>query len=309
MTTDSVHVSVLPQEVIAYLKADAGGRFLDCTLGGAGHTQAILDASEDNFVVAIDRDERALKRAKVKLAAYAKRCDLKHASFADLDGLSLTGEQYFTGILADLGLSSDQLAEERGFSFKDEGELDMRMDESQGLKAIDIVNNYTDKELTRMLRVGGMNKDAFRLAKAIVKFRPFNKVGDLVKCVHGCLGAKEYGKKVKDSATVVFQALRIEVNQEFAQIKNLLEFANRAIAPGGRLVVIAFHSLEDRMITKAMRDWQGRETASALWRGKTEGSLKRGRLLTGKAVTPSEEEVARNPRSRSARLRAFEFLV
>jgi 16S rRNA (cytosine1402-N4)-methyltransferase len=304
--TETQHISVMPNETLEYLCASKAGIFLDCTLGGAGHTKAILDANPENKVYAIDRDSRAITRAETKLKNYENRTTIKQAVFSDL--ASYLKGQVFNGILADLGLSSDQLAEERGFSFKDKTPLDMRMNPEQELSADTVVNHYDFNALIRVFRVGGITKDASRLTKAIINARPIIDTAQLVNCIHKVLGAKEYGNKTKDSATVAFQAIRIEVNQEIKEIEALLDFVPTVMAEGGRFVTISFHSLEDSLVTKKMRSWSVGSEYSALWPSAKENKKALGKLLTKKAVLPSRNEVDSNPRSRSARLRAFEFI-
>ncbi len=296
------HVSVMLDEVLLHLRASTGGRFLDCTLGGAGHTQAILDAHTKNTVLACDRDRRALQRARVRLAPYGERVQLVHLPFSRV--AEVAGAEPFDGMLADLGVSTDQLWEDRGFSFSDEAPLDMRMDEGAELTAVDIVNATSERELFTILRQGGVGKEARAVAQAVVRARPISTTRALSDVV-GRAAAPYRGKKESHPATVVFQAIRMAVNAELSEIEGLMTSAPRLVRRGGRLVVLTFHSLEDQAVTRVMREWEG-TSVSASWPGSFPGE-RRGRVVTRKAVVASPEEVERNPASRSAKLRAFEF--
>jgi 16S rRNA (cytosine1402-N4)-methyltransferase len=298
----SVHVPVMMTEVLSSLKAQDGGRFLDCTFGGGGHSRAIRAAHHNSTVVGIDRDIRAVRRAHATLDE-ASGIEVLHGTFADV--LRLSQGERFEGVLADLGLSTDQLKEGRGFSFRDDGMLDMRMNEENGITAEQVVNQASPAELSRILRTGGAGKDSHRIAQEIVRRRPFRSGKELGDCIAGVV-RQERGQS--HPATVVFQALRIEVNQEFAQLERLLESAPLIVKPGGRLVIIAFHSLEDMLVTRVMRKWASGDTAPANWRGgDRDASVVRGRLLTKQPLVPTEDEILRNPASRSARVRVFEF--
>lgn len=296
------HIPVLRKEVLAYLQVSKGGNFLDCTLGGGGHTEAMLQTAEQVRVVAVDRDLRAIERARVRLAPYADRVTFYHFPFSRIKH-EIKGP--FNGVLADLGISSDQLQEERGFSFKDEALLDMRMDESQRKTAATVVNDYSERELRQALQRGGCSKEAAAVARALVRARPVKTTRELTGIVDSVMRGRKPGKNVSP-ATVVFQAIRIEVNDEFKEIRELLAALPSLVIPGGRAAVISFHSLEDRIIAGTMRDWQGRDTPPATDpRSLTVRSM--GKLLTSKAVVPDEEESEANRRARSARMRVFEF--
>ncbi len=309
MESETLHIPVMLTEVLEALRADAGGDFLDCTLGGGGHTEGLLAANPTNFVVAIDRDQRAIDRARRRLSGESKRIELIQAAFSDLRDMC-SGKQ-FDGILADLGLSTDQLSEERGFSFNDDSPLDMRMDESQPVTADSIVNGSTERELFAILKRGGVGREARAVAKAIVDNRPVRTTRELARVI--CKAAQPYtGKKKINPATVPFQAIRIAVNGEFEEIETLLKAAPALMKKGGRLAVITFHSLEDKAVAHTMRAWEADSTAPAWWpRSKL---AKRGieqplgRMVSKKAIQPSEDEIKRNPASRSARLRVFEFV-
>ena len=293
----------MKEEVIDFLKAKEGGVYLDCTLGGGGHTMALLEANENNCVVAFDRDERAISRNKKKLERYGSRVRLVHSSFANAS--KELKNQKFDGVLADLGTSTDQLKENRGFSFNDDTALDMRMDESQEFSAHDLVNGTTQSQLVSVLKRGGVGKEAFGVAQAIIKARPIDTTVQLADVTNQALRGRYRGKK-GNPATVIFQAIRIAVNREFEEIEAILDAAPELIVANGRIAVVTFHSLEDKLVTRRMRDWESQGAYPALWRGeRKEKAL--GKVLTKKPVTASDEEVKANPSSRSARLRVFQF--
>jgi 16S rRNA (cytosine1402-N4)-methyltransferase len=300
----TVHEPVMVAEVLSYLCAAKGGTFLDCTAGGGGHSEAILNAHPENKVFAIDRDSRAVERATKRLAPFGERAVVQHAAFSELSELFVN--MPFTGVLADLGISSDQLSEERGFSFNDKHSLDMRMNEEAGLSAQEIVNQYTERQLIKVFKRGGVGKGVVAISKAIVNDRPFETATELATCIHKTIGERTRDGS-KDSATVPFQALRMEVNDELGEIDTLMNFASSQLEDGSRLVVLCFHSLEDKAVVRAMRKWASGDEYSALWKGPAPKQRPMGRVLTKKAVVPTQEEVARNARSRSTRLRAFQF--
>lgn len=297
------HIPVMVAEVLTLLRAAEGGVFLDCTFGGGGHTQAILDANPNSWVVAFDRDARALERGARWAPRYGSRLELRHAPFSQLS--TLVGTQRFDGILADLGMSTDQLREGRGFSFADTAALDMRMDEGDGESAADFINTSTERDIYLALARGGVGAEARAIARSLVRARPFGSAQQLAEVVRQSHLGKRSASKVHP-ATVVFQALRMQVNRELDEIEKLLDAAPELVKPGGRLVVLTFHSIEDRVVTNRMRGWGSSGSYPSSWRGpRTERS--RGQVVVRKAVVPSAEEVVVNPAARSARLRAFEF--
>lgn len=299
---ETQHFPVMCNEVVKALKAHEGGIFIDCTLGGAGHTEALLLANTDNHVVALDRDNRALERAGKKLSRFGERVELHWSLFSGISNVAKT--RVFDGMLVDLGISTDQLKENRGFSFKDSINLDMRMDESQEFSAHDVVNSYSEREILKVLKKGGVGKEAFSVAKGITFARPIMTTEELSAVINKASAGLSAKKSINPS-TVVFQAIRIEVNKEFEEIEKLLDAAPAIVRTGGRLAIITFHSLEDKLVTRRMREWQQGDTAPASWRGFRKPS--KGRLINQKPILPTDEEVNNNPPSRSARLRVFEF--
>lgn len=296
------HVPVLAEEVIETLRAGSGGMFLDCTLGGGGHSELLLEASTENWVYAIDRDADAVTRASERLHKFGERVHLFHGPFSEVE--NFVGQNKFDGVLADLGMSTDQLYEGRGFSFSD-STLDMRMDSTQGITAAEIVNSYEERALFLLLAEGGVGGDAKSIARFIAKRRPFNTARELSDAISSA-GLGKDRSSGRHAATVVFQALRMAVNSEVSEIETMMESVCRIVKPGARFAVITFHSLEDKLVTGRMREWASRGTYPASWRGVRTGSPL-GKVVTKKPIVPSDAEIDRNPASRSARLRVFEF--
>jgi 16S rRNA (cytosine1402-N4)-methyltransferase len=302
---DAVHVPVLLREVIEQLGAERGGMFLDCTLGGGGHTRAILDASPDSWVIALDRDARALDRATRWASQYGERLTLVHSPFSKAS--ESVGAVKFDGILADLGMSTDQLHEGRGFSFLDHECLDMRMDEASSITAQEFLNLASEKEIYVALAEGGVGSTARHLARVLVAARPFSNAQQLAGVVRASNLGKDRGASKVHPATVVFQAIRMKVNQEREEIEALMHGVPSMVkGRGSRLAVITFHSIEDTLVVREMRRWESAASYPASWRGARVGK-NIGKVVPRKPICPSEDEVARNPASRSARLRVFEF--
>jgi len=291
------HVPVLLSEVLELVAARPGGLYVDATLGGGGYTEALLRASDPSGrVVAFDLDREAIEAAKARLRDYSNRLSFVWASFANLDA-HLDG--LVDGIVADLGLSSLQLDDaERGFAFAAEGPLDMRFDRSQDLTAAELVNETDERELERILRDYGDERRARAIARRIVSRRPLHSTTDLRRAIVSVLGPWKGGI---DPATRTFQAIRIAVNRELEALETFLEKAPDRLRVEGRLVVVSYHSLEDRAVKLAFRARAKGASASA-----GEGSEGRFRLLTKKPLTAGPDEVARNRRARSAKLRALE---
>ncbi|HLH31018.1 MAG TPA: 16S rRNA (cytosine(1402)-N(4))-methyltransferase RsmH [Terriglobia bacterium] len=284
------HIPVLLDEVIQFLEPKPGGRFVDATLGAAGHTRAILErTAPDGMVLAIDQDESALAAAKESLQLFGSRVVLVHANFRQV--AAIAAQQGFAdcdGVLADLGISSMMVDDaSRGFSFMREGPLDMRMDRTQPTTAADIVNTASEKELADIIYTFGEERRSRPIARSIVRSRPLQQTTDLVHAIQRVTGGPRHGHI--HPATRTFQALRIYVNDELKNLEEFLDSSMSVVRSGGRVVVITFHSLEDRIVKQRFRS-----------------SVVPGRPLTKKVVTGSEEEVRRNPRARSAKLRAWE---
>lgn len=306
------HIPVLLDEVLAFLEPAPGGRYLDATIGGGGHAEAILaKAGPDGLLVGIDRDPEARERAARRLAGLPGQVRILAGRYEELEFLldeAGFGGTAFDGILFDLGISSFQVDEpRRGFTYQDpEAPLDMRMDPSQPTTAADLLNRLPVDELARIFKEYGEEAWAARIARFVVdrrEKRPFQTAGDLVETVKAAVPAAAR-RKGGHPARRVFQALRIAVNHELDGLEQALRAAVRRLRPGGRLVVISFHSLEDRIVKRTFQDLaQGCVCPPGLPACAC-GRRPQVKLLTRSPVMPSEAEEARNPRARSARLRA-----
>lgn len=303
-----LHKTVLLREVLEALRPRRGHLFVDGTLGGAGHSFACLEASSpDGRLIGLDRDEAALLAAETRLAPFAGRFQLHRANFANMD--EIVAEGTCDSVLLDLGVSSPQLDwAERGFSFQREGPLDMRMDQRDPVTAADIVNTWPEEELARLFWELGEERSSRRIASVIAKrraVRRFETTRDLADLIAQLLGR---GKQKIHPATKAFQALRMEVNREIEALESGLQSAWRVLKPGGRLAVITFHSLEDRMVKdfgRALeRDYvvSGEVDLPELRQPKAPEA----EVITRKPVVAGEEELQRNPRARSAKLRVLE---
>lgn len=281
------HVPVLPEAVIEGLNIQPGGRYLDATAGGGGHSRLILEADPTVNLVAVDQDAAAIAATQANLAEFGPRVTYWHGNFAEFKP---TGAP-FNGILADLGVSSVQLdVGDRGFSFRQTAPLDMRMDLRQDLTAADIVNHWDETELANLIYTYGEERLSRRIARKIVDQRPWQTTTDLAEAIfHSVPRSYRYGRI--HPATRTFQALRIAVNQELNVLETLLKVAPTWLTPGGRLVIISFHSLEDRLVKHSLKDSPDL------------------RVITKKPVIATEAEVGQNPRARSAKLRVAERIV
>ncbi len=290
------HIPVLLREALAWLAPRPGGRYVDGTLGGGGHAEAVLEASAPSGrLLGLDADPAAVARVRERLARFGERVELVQSNFREVAEVAARhGFVPADGVLFDLGLSSFQLGESaRGFSFQGDQPLDMRLDPSLPETAADLLNRRSESELADIFYRYGEERRSRRLARAVVARRarsPFRTTADLVETVIRALGPKR-GRI--HPATKVFQALRIAVNDELEALREGLRGAASILAPGGRLVVISFHSLEDRIVKQ-------------FFRGEAAASSVPLRPLTPKPVVPGPEEVAANPRARSAKLRAAE---
>jgi 16S rRNA (cytosine1402-N4)-methyltransferase len=289
-----VHEPVLVPEVLDYLAPARGGLFVDCTVGLGGHSAALLDAGASRLI-GFDRDPGALAQARERLAPYGDRVELVHADYREVAArLDERGIDAVDGVLADLGVSSWQLdAPERGFSFRAEGPLDMRMDTSQGATAADLLRDVREEDLANVIFTFGEERFSRRIARRIVEARdeaPVVTTAQLADIVRRAVPRRGYQRI--DPATRTFQALRIWVNRELEGLDDFVRTAAHRLRAGARMVVISFHSLEDRIVKHTLRE------------------LERGlgllRVLTKRPVEAGEEETARNPRARSAKLRAAE---
>jgi 16S rRNA (cytosine1402-N4)-methyltransferase len=310
MTTEG-HVPVMLAEVLASLMPQEGATYLDATFGGGGYARAILQAAPGCTVFAIDRDPDAIARGAALAQAFAGRLHLIEGRFGDM--LSLLrdrGIAALDGVVMDLGVSSFQLDQaERGFSFRADGPLDMRMEKS-GPSAAELVNSLPERELADIIFRFGEERFARRIARAIVARRaeaPFTTTADLAALVRRAVPRDPFGI---DGATRSFQALRIAVNDELGEVERGIAAAMELLAPGGRLVVVAFHSLEDRIVKQAMAAASGRGGASRHDPAALFGRAKPAfHLLTPRAMRPQDAECSANPRARSARLRGIERLA
>jgi 16S rRNA (cytosine1402-N4)-methyltransferase len=308
------HEPVLVDEVLRYLAPRSGGVYLDGTVGGGGHAVRILEESApDGILIGIDRDRDALGAATRRLAPYGGRVRLFHGRFDQMERfLDDAGIEAVDGILLDLGVSSHQLdTPERGFSFQGDGALDMRMDTTCGESAADLLMRLSEDELAELIWRYGEERMSRRIARAIVARRmekPIERTSDLAKIVRGVIPTRFREDRI-DPATRTFQALRIAVNNELETLEKGLSAALRRLGEGGRIVVISFHSLEDRIVKEALR----RETG--LCRCPRElprcscGARATLRILTRRPVMATDEEISRNRRARSAKLRAAEKMA
>lgn len=305
------HVSVLLRECIEALRIKPNGIYVDCTTGGGGHSLEIAKRLTDGGrLIAIDRDEDALRAAGKRLADFADRVTFVHSNYAMLQSvLADLGIPGVDGVLADLGVSSYQLdTAERGFSYMQDAPLDMRMDREQPLRAYDVVNTYSEEELRRILYDFGEEKFARNIAANIVKKRierPIETTLELAELVKASMPktAREGGHH---PAKRTFQAIRIEVNSELSSIPPALDAAVHALNPGGRIAVITFHSLEDRLVKQKFAALSSGCTCPREFPVCVCGKKSVVRVITKKPVTAGEDELEVNPRSRSAKLRVAE---
>ncbi|HNQ77206.1 MAG TPA: 16S rRNA (cytosine(1402)-N(4))-methyltransferase RsmH [Acidobacteriota bacterium] len=303
-----VHVPVMTREVLRTLDLAGGGWFVDCTLGLGGHSEKILESSPSARVLGIDRDASALDIAKDRLSRFGDRILFHHGNFKDIGEWERLLPEAPNGILADLGLSSLQLQDGRGFSFRDEGSLDMRMDCGSGRSASELIASETVEELARIFREYGEVEFPGRIAKSIAARRelsPVSTAKELADIVRDAVPRKSRPEKI-NPATKVFQAIRIAVNGELEGLGEFIRGAVSILAASGRIVVIAYHSLEDRIVKTVMRDLE--KDCICPPRLPVCGCGRRAslRLPERNALRPSMEEVLENPSSRSARLRYAE---
>ena len=303
------HRPVLLRETIELLAAERGGLFVDCTVGLGGHSEAILETSQDAQVLGIDRDDEALELARVRLARFGSRFSAVHADFRDLTRVLANAEvKHARGILADLGVSSLQLdSPSRGFSFRHDAPLDMRMDASTGVEtAAELLGRLSEVEIAQIIFEYGEERRSRRIARWIVEKReqgaPIETTRDLASLIERAVG---FGKQRRiHPATRTFQALRIAVNSELENLDRFVTDAVDHLEPDGRLAVISFHSLEDRIVKRTLGKLSGRCQCPPRVPRCICGARKTVEVLTRRPITPSDEEIAVNPRARSAKVRA-----
>lgn len=312
MNGDFVHRPVMGREVVELLAAVPPGTVVDATAGAGGHASLVLDARPDLRLLGIDRDPAAVAAARDALGRFGERARVVHGGFEALaEIVDAESEGNIVGVLFDLGVSSPQLDRaERGFSYWSDAPLDMRMDSSQSLTAADVVNGYDEAELVRVIERNGEERFARRIAREITERRPLRTTGDLVDAIKAAIPAPAR-RTGGHPARRTFQAVRMEVNRELPNLGDGLDDAVHVITPGGRVLVLAYHSLEDRMVKQRFATWAGTGPRSGhvprgLPEPETEPPLVR--LLTRRPLRPSEVEVQANPRASSARLRAVERL-
>lgn len=299
------HVSVLYQEAIEGLLPGEGKLIVDGTLGGGGHTEGLLRAGCQ--VIGIDKDAQAIGRCQHRLAAFGRKAVFVKDDFKNVRQiLERLGVEKIDGALLDLGVSSYQLDQgERGFSYSKEARLDMRMDEDNPLCAYDVVNGYSVSELRRIIFTYGEDKFAGNIAAAIVRNRPIETTTELSEVIKAAIPAAKR-RTGGHPAKRTFQAIRIEVNRELEGLENALEDFIELLAPGGRLAVITFHSLEDRAVKRTLKKAENPCTCPPDYPVCICGKKPKGRLANRKPILPKEDEIEQNPRSRSAKLRIFE---
>ncbi len=308
------HIPVLFQEIMKIMAPKQGELFVDCTLGGGGHSRGFLERSgPDGYLIGIDQDTEALEAARQNLSAYSERVTYVHSNYSQLDEiLNLYAPEGVDGILFDIGVSSHQLDEKgRGFSYMQDAPLDMRMDQEQILDAWHVVNTYKEEELVRILKEYGEERWAKRIAKFIVEFRrnkSIDTTGELVDIIKRAIpkGAREEGSH---PAKRTFQAIRIEVNDELGVLERTIAVAVKHLKKGGRLGIISFHSLEDRIVKEQFRYFASDCVCPPELPFCQCDKVSEVEILTRKPVTASLEELELNSRAKSAKFRAVKKIV
>jgi 16S rRNA (cytosine1402-N4)-methyltransferase len=287
----AAHTPVMLDEVLEWLRIRAEGKYIDATLGAGGHSEAIAARLTTGRLTSLDRDAQALELARERLKIFGKRVTLVHAAFSKIaEAVHELGIPPVDGVLADLGVSSMQLDQAaRGFSFREAGPLDMRMNADEELTAGEIVNRWSEKEIADLLYREADEHDSRRIARAIVRARPMRDTAHLATVVAGA--RKHWGRQRLHPATKTFLALRIAVNREMEELGQFLLRTPATLTSGGRWVMLSYHSSEDRLVKRAFQE------------GERQGTLK---VLTKHVIQPTEREMAANPRSRSAKLRCAE---
>ncbi len=306
----SPHFPVMLPEVLEYLKPNSGEVYVDCTLGAGGYTRAILDAEPECKVIGFDRDDTAHEMAAEWSKKYGGRLALVKSSFSNLqEELSDRGVEKVDAVILDLGVSSMQFDQgERGFSFRFDAPLDMRMDRSRGKTAADLVNYMDEKELADIIYLYGEERHSRRIASAIVRKRTEQKIETTFQLADIVRSVLPFSKKDKsDPSTRTFQALRIAVNEELQELETVLEVAENVLNENGRLIIVTFHSLEDRIVKNFLNERAKPAPSPSRHLPDMAGASSQNRLsfslVTKKPVLPSEHELQINPRSRSAKMR------
>ncbi len=302
---DIPHVSVLPKEVLESFSYINDGVFIDCTLGFGGHSEALLEQNPNMRLIGFDKDINAIEFSKKRLEKFKDRVKFYHGSFSKM--IDKVKDQNIKGVLADIGVSSVQLDEKsRGFGFDSE-KLDMRMNQSQELDAYYVINHYSQQELELVLRDFGEVSRWRDIASDIVQRRkqsPINTPRDLLELIGN---KKERGRKVS-VATLVFQAIRLEVNDELGELNRLLESLQNIKPKGARVGIITFHSLEDRIVKNTFKLWSKKCICpDNFYRCECTNDNNLGKIITKKPIVPTDKEIKENVRARSAKLRIFEF--
>lgn len=305
-----VHVSVMAQEVMEALEPERGGVFVDCTAGGGGHSYEIAKRlPEGSRLICLDRDDEAIEACTERVRDYSDKVTVVKSNFRNIGpALDMLGIEKIDGVMWDLGVSSHQLDDgDRGFSYSKEAPLDMRMDREETKSAYDVVNFYSEEELKRIIRDYGEERFASRIASFICEARnlkPIETTTELSEIITRAIPAAQRTKEAQNPARRTFQAIRIEVNGELDAIAPSIREATERLNPGGRLAVITFHSLEDRITKETFRELSTGCTCPPEFPVCVCGGKPKIELLSRKPVLPGDEEMDINPRSRSAKLRA-----
>jgi len=307
----SRHIPVLLNEILEVLQVSAGGVYVDCTVDGGGHAEAILEkTAPSGVVVGLDMDPLMIERSSERLAGFGERIKLVHTNFADLkEALNSVGIEQVDGIMADLGISSNQLDyRERGFSFMQAGPIDMRMNTTLEETALDVIANRDENELANIIYRYGEEKFSRRISRELKKWLAENKLvttKDLAEAVGRAIPRKMHPKRI-NPATKTFQALRIAVNKELESIEQMLPQALEVLKPGGRLAIMSYHSLEDRIVRSEFKDWEKDCICPPKLPICVCDKVREAKILTRKPILPTEAEIENNPRARSAKLRVVE---
>ena len=305
------HVSVLLQETVDGLNVKPDGIYVDGTLGGGGHSYEVCTRlGAKGSIIGIDQDEAAIEAASIRLKDFGEKVTIVRSNYCDMKSrLHELGIDKVDGIMLDLGVSSYQLdTADRGFSYREDAPLDMRMDQRSEMTARDIVNDYSEMDLYRVIRDYGEDKFAKNIARHIVRERakrPIETTGELTEVIRHAIPMK-FQKKTGHPAKRTFQAIRIELNRELDVLRDSLDDMIDMLNPGGRLCIITFHSLEDRIVKSAFKKNENPCTCPSDFPVCVCGKVSKGRVITRKPILPSEEEMEANSRSKSAKLRIFE---